>query len=796
MSLFTQWVPHTWSDEPHTEELEAYADRIIDGYNELAPNFKQSILHRQVIGPHQMEHDYHLIGGNIFHGELSTEQLFHMRPAPGFADYTTPIKGLYQCSSATHAGGGVTGIPAYLASKRILADRKLNRFKRRQRSEPDRRPAPPLPAGRARSRPRPARLRADAAPRRVRRSRGPAAGSWSTSSPAPGCASGAPAKVAEPGEPRTAARIGKEGVLLVRGRVRRAARVLERVPAPRPRAAARAASRTSARRSPARTTRGSTTSTARCAPRRASTRRKASTSPSTSCSACRWRSGTAGCSSNASGNAGSFEDHIGGFDALVAPYEPGRLVVGATHEYRLEANWKLAIENYHECYHCPVIHPELCRVSPPTSGENFSAPGLAIGGSMELVDGATTMSLTGEQPAAAAAAASTRSCKRDVLYAGVFPNMLDQPAPRLRDDAPHRAARARRERGSSASGSSTRTRSPSPTSTRPSRSTSGISRTARTGARARACSGGSSRAATTRARSRSRKTVCGSGPPRLPGATSRVECDRDRTTVAGPRGGRRARRQPKRRGSSPGCRSRASCSPRRAGSLVGGVASNWQSAPPQAVWVTHGKGSHVFDADGTEYVDLHAGFGVMLVGHAHPVIVRSGLGTGRARARTSRSRCPTRSSWPRSSPRRFGLPRWRFGNSGTEATMNAVHLMRAATGRQKIIKVEGSYHGHHDHVQFSVYPTLEEAGPGVAPEHRAHRAGDPRGASCRSPSSCRSAISTPSRGVLAEHPGEIAGMLMEPAMMNISVIPPPGRLPRRPRATCCTPTARCSRSTR
>jgi phytoene dehydrogenase-like protein len=136
MSLFTQWVPHTWSEEPHSEELEAYADRIIDGYNDLAPNFKQSILHRQVIGPHQMEQDYGLVGGNIFHGELSTEQLFHMRPAPGFADYTTPIKGLYQCSSATHAGGGVTGIPAYLASKRILADRKLNRLKRAAAGRP------------------------------------------------------------------------------------------------------------------------------------------------------------------------------------------------------------------------------------------------------------------------------------------------------------------------------------------------------------------------------------------------------------------------------------------------------------------------------------------------------------------------------------------------------------------------------------------------------------------------------------------------------------------------------------
>jgi phytoene dehydrogenase-like protein len=130
MSMFTQWVPHTWSSEPHPEELEAYADRVIDGYERLAPGFRNQILHRQVIGPYEMEHDYHLIGGNIFHGELTPEQLFHMRPAPGYADYTTPIAGLYQCSSATHGGGGVTGIAGYLCSSKMLSDRKRRRFRR------------------------------------------------------------------------------------------------------------------------------------------------------------------------------------------------------------------------------------------------------------------------------------------------------------------------------------------------------------------------------------------------------------------------------------------------------------------------------------------------------------------------------------------------------------------------------------------------------------------------------------------------------------------------------------------
>jgi phytoene dehydrogenase-like protein len=127
MSLFTQWVPYEWSAEPHTDELEAYADRMIDAYTELAPNLKGAILHRQVLGPYQLEQEYGLIGGNIFHGELLLEQLFHMRPAPGFANYRTPIRGLYQASSATHGGGGVCGIPGHHAVREILRDRKRSR---------------------------------------------------------------------------------------------------------------------------------------------------------------------------------------------------------------------------------------------------------------------------------------------------------------------------------------------------------------------------------------------------------------------------------------------------------------------------------------------------------------------------------------------------------------------------------------------------------------------------------------------------------------------------------------------
>jgi len=124
MSMFTQWVPHEYAAAPHAAELAAYADRVIDRVEALAPGFKASILHRQVIGPHEMQTRYGLIGGNIFHGELSANQLFHMRPVPGYADFRTPIKGLYQASSATHGGGGVTGIPALQVVKRVLRDRR------------------------------------------------------------------------------------------------------------------------------------------------------------------------------------------------------------------------------------------------------------------------------------------------------------------------------------------------------------------------------------------------------------------------------------------------------------------------------------------------------------------------------------------------------------------------------------------------------------------------------------------------------------------------------------------------
>ena len=111
-------------------------------------------------------------------------------------------------------------------------------------------------------------------------------------------------------------------------------------------------------------------------------------------------------------------------------------------------------------------------------------------------------------------------------------------------------------------------------------------------------------------------------------------------------------------------------------SLAGGVTSNWQIARPQAVWLSHARGSKVYDVDGTEYVDFHGGYGAMAVGHAHPKIVEA---VTQRIARGSHFAQPTEDSIVVAEElvRRFGLPLWRFGNSGTEATMDAVHLMRA-----------------------------------------------------------------------------------------------------------------------
>jgi glycine betaine catabolism A len=123
---------------------------------------------------------------------------------------------------------------------------------------------------------------------------------------------------------------------------------------------------------------------------------------------------------NATADAVPFADHLGTLDELVAPYAPERLTLRARHTYEIAANWKIIVENYHECYHCPLIHPELCQVSPPTSGENYDRPGAWIGGSMDLAEHAVTMSLSGASGGRPIEGVNPRT----VEYLGLFPNLL------------------------------------------------------------------------------------------------------------------------------------------------------------------------------------------------------------------------------------------------------------------------------------------------------------------------------------------------------------------------------------
>jgi glutamate-1-semialdehyde 2,1-aminomutase len=209
--------------------------------------------------------------------------------------------------------------------------------------------------------------------------------------------------------------------------------------------------------------------------------------------------------------------------------------------------------------------------------------------------------------------------------------------------------------------------------------------------------------------------------------------------------------------------------------LAGGVTSSWQITVPQPVWLSHGQGSKVYDVDGNEYVDLHGGYGVMFAGHAHPAVVeavRTQVGRGTHFAQ------PTENALlvAQELSRRFGLPHWRFGNSGTEATMDAVHLMRSITGRDLIIKVEGGYHGHHDSVQVSVMPDPDEAGPADRPASAPSSSGIPDALTRLTLIAGFNDIDVVAR-LLDEHPGQIAGMIIEPIMMNAGIITPePGYL--------------------
>lgn len=205
-------------------------------------------------------------------------------------------------------------------------------------------------------------------------------------------------------------------------------------------------------------------------------------------------------------------------------------------------------------------------------------------------------------------------------------------------------------------------------------------------------------------------------------------------------------------------------------SLAGGVACSWHALEPHTLYGSRGEGSCLWDLDGNGYVDLHCGYGVMVVGHAHSKVVevvrdRVALGTHLA--------MPVEDTVAVAEllAARFGLPLWRFKNSGSEATMDACRIMRAATGRDLIVKVEGSYHGSSDGLAFSYWIDVEEAGGRDRPIAVHNTAGVPEvfGEALRIvPFNDLSAVER----VLADEGDRVAGMILEPILMNVGVILP------------------------
>jgi len=130
MTAFVQYVPYKLKRGTWDENRELLGDRVVRKIEEYAPNFAKSILARQILTPLDLERTYALTEGNIFHGDLSLDQLFFMRPLPGWSQYRTPVNGLYLCGAGAHPGGGVTGAPGYNAAHQALRDLKRGRVKK------------------------------------------------------------------------------------------------------------------------------------------------------------------------------------------------------------------------------------------------------------------------------------------------------------------------------------------------------------------------------------------------------------------------------------------------------------------------------------------------------------------------------------------------------------------------------------------------------------------------------------------------------------------------------------------
>src|SRR4051812_14864032 len=206
-----------------------------------------------------------------------------------------------------------------------------------------------------------------------------------------------------------------------------------------------------------------------------------------------------------------------------------------------------------------------------------------------------------------------------------------------------------------------------------------------------------------------------------------------------------------------------------------GVPSSFQAGDPYPIYVERGEGSHVWDVDGHEYLDFHGGFGVGIAGHAHPKIVEAVTGAVTSGTHFA-APTPNTVALAEEICRRFELDKVRFANSGTEATMDAIRVARAATGRDVLVKIEGSYHGHHDAVMFSVLPNAEAVGSRDMSSTTPMSAGIPADTAKYTlvvPFNDAAAF----EALLGERGDEIACLILEPVMMNIGIVEPePGYL--------------------
>src|ERR1700687_2569007 len=206
-----------------------------------------------------------------------------------------------------------------------------------------------------------------------------------------------------------------------------------------------------------------------------------------------------------------------------------------------------------------------------------------------------------------------------------------------------------------------------------------------------------------------------------------------------------------------------------------GVASNYRAYDPYPIFVKEGSGSHFRDLDGNDYIDHNLCFGALMAGHCHPAVMKAvekRLSTG------TMFGMPHDMEWELAEEicKRFPVEMCRFGNSGTEATMHAIRLARAATGRDKIIKFEGAYHGLHDSALVSVKPHAPEFGDIDNPVAVPGGLGVPKSAINNVAVAKFNDLATVERR-FKENPGEIAAIILEPIMMNVGLcLPQPGFL--------------------